>query len=62
MKRLKYLSYAFILTAVFALSSCAEDAILEEIIDNTELGAPTLDGGEGDENEDAPPTSVNTGG
>lgn len=54
MKRLKFLSYAFILTAVFTLSSCAEDAILEEIIDNTELGAPSLDTGEGDDGSDDP--------
>ena len=54
MKRLKFLSYAFILIAVFTLSSCAEDAILEEIIDNTELGAPTLENGEGSEKDDVP--------
>lgn len=55
MKRLKYLSYAFILTAVFALSSCAEDAILEEIIDNTELGAPSLETEDGDRDKDPTP-------
>ena len=53
MKKLKLLSYAFILTAVFALTSCAEDAILEEIIDNTELGAPAFEG-EGAEKDDIP--------
>lgn len=56
MKRIKFLSYAFILTAVFALSSCAEDAILEEIIDNTELGAPSLDT-EDDDDVTPPPSN-----
>lgn len=60
MKRLKFLSYAFILTAVFTLSSCAEDAILEEIIDNTELGAPSLDTEEDD--DDTPPSANGNGG
>ncbi len=57
MKRLKFLSYAFILTAVFALSSCAEDAILEEIIDNTELGAPSLETEEDDDDDDGSPAA-----
>lgn len=60
MKRLKFLSYAFILTAVFALSSCGEDAILEEIIDNTELGAPTLDT-EDDDDKDGNPGITGNG-
>ena len=55
MKRLKFLSYTFILTAVFTLSSCAEDAILEEIIDNTELGAPSLEGTDEDDDADKVP-------
>ena len=54
MKRFKFLSYALVLTAIFALTSCGEDAILEEIIDNTELGAPTLDTDEEDQ-KDADP-------
>lgn len=61
MKRIKFLSYAFILTAVFTLSSCAEDAILEEIIDNTELGAPSLETGDDEDDGDNPPTAT-TGG
>lgn len=61
MKRLKFLSYAFILIAVFTLSSCAEDAILEEIIDNTELGAPSLEN-EDDEDDGTTPPSANGGG
>lgn len=61
MKRIKFLSYAFILTALFALSSCAEDAILEEIIDNTELGAPTLDGDPEEGDGDEPPSNNGNG-
>ncbi|MDW3192871.1 MAG: hypothetical protein R8G66_10920 [Cytophagales bacterium] len=60
MKRLKFLSYAFILISVFTLSSCAEDAILEEIIDNTELGVPSLDTDDEDEG-DTPPSATGQG-
>lgn len=56
MKRLKFFSYAFILTALFALSSCGEDAILEEIIDNTELGVPTLDNTDDVDEDPVPPS------
>ena len=58
MKRLKFLSYAFILIAVFTLSSCAEDAILEEIIDNTELGAPSLETDDDPDEDDEPTASA----
>lgn len=56
MKRLKLLTYAFAIASFFTLTSCGEDAILEEIIENTALGSPTLET-EGQSDDDTPPSS-----
>ncbi len=57
MKRIKLLSYGLVLIAFFSLSSCTEDAILDEIIDNTELQGPTLETGEDDGDDDGTPSN-----
>jgi len=53
MKRIKLLSYGFVLIALFSLSACGEDTNLTEIIDNTELQGPTLETGD-DDHDDVP--------
>ena len=55
MKRIKLLSYGFVLIALFSLSACGEDTNLTEIIDNTELQGPTFET-EGDDEDEHPGT------
>ena len=54
MKRIKLLSYGFVLIALFSLSACGEDTNLTEITNNAELNSPALDT-TGDENDGTKP-------
>ena len=56
MKKVKLLGTAIVLTALFALSSCTEDAAFTEIVDSIELGEPTLENTTGSDGDDKPNT------
>lgn len=56
MKKVKLLGTAIVLTALFALSSCTEDAAFTEIVDSVELGEPSFKTGNGDTGDDKPST------
>ena len=46
MKRIKNISYAIAFLFAIALTSCGEDTAFQEILDNTELDAPSFGGTE----------------
>ncbi len=54
MKRFKFFSYVLVLIAFFSLSACGEDAVLQEIIDNTELNAPLETTGQSGDDDGKP--------
>ncbi len=46
MKRLKLATIALSFMFVVGLSSCGEDTVMEEIIDNAELNSPSFETGQ----------------